>query len=122
MSVIYKYNNKMSVLTEEQINFELTFAIMVPKSITITYEDFMSDYLEGEDKEVKIRVWKSLIRKAQKNKYDEIDLGEAEHEEWSDRMDDMTPIQNHIEEVRDKVEEKMENEEKKEERIIVSKK
>jgi hypothetical protein len=82
----------------------------------------MSDYLEGEDKEVKIRVWKSLIRKAQKNKYDEIDLGEAEHEEWSDRMDDMTPIQNHIEEVRDKVEEKMENEEKKEERIIVSKK
>ena len=112
----------MSVLTKDELEFEVTIAIMVPKSITMDYETFSSDFLDGEDEEVKIKVWKALIKKAKKNKYDEIDLGEVEHEELNARMDDMTPIDNYIEELKDEVEETLENEEKKEERIIVSKK
>lgn len=112
----------MSVLTEEERNFDLTFSIKVPKSITMSYGDFLADFMRGEDKEVQERVWKALVKKAMENKYEEIDLGEAEFEEWDDRMDDMSPIENHVEEVKDEVEETLENEEKKETYIIVSKK
>jgi len=121
MADIYKYNNKMSVLTEEERNFDLTFSIKVPKSITMSYGDFLADFMRGEDKEVQERVWKALVKKAMESKYEEIDLGEAEFNEW-DFNDDMSPIENHVDEVRDEVEETLEKEEKKEERIIVSKK
>jgi hypothetical protein len=107
MSVIYKYNNKMSVLSQEELKFDLTFAIMIPKSITMSYDDFMDNYMEGEDEEVKKKVWKALVKKAMENKHEEINLGEAEHEEWNERMDDMTPIEDHIEEVKDEIEEEI---------------
>jgi CRISPR/Cas system-associated endonuclease Cas1 len=118
---IYKYNNKMSVLTKQERKFDLTFAIVIPKSITMDYDTFMDNYMEGEDEEVKIKIWKALVKEAMENKYEEIDLGEAESEEWDDRMDDMTPIENHIEKVKEEEEEGWEGE-RYEERIIVSKK
>jgi hypothetical protein len=63
----------------------------------------MSDYMRGEDEEIKIKVWKALVKKATENKYDEINLGEAENEEWNERNDDMTPLEDHIDEVADEV-------------------
>jgi len=93
----------MSVLTEDEKKIEIAFTIQVPKTKMMSYEDFMSDYMCGEDEEIKMKVWKALVKKATENKYDEINLGEAENEEWNDRMDDMTPLEDHIDVVADEV-------------------